>query len=47
MYVSDGVLRKRRPCGLWLIPALMWSIFNLVALFFQSPRVVQCKPGDA
>ena len=35
MYVSDGVLRKRRPCGLWLIPALMWSIFNLIALFFR------------
>ena len=53
MYVSDGVLRKRRPCGLWLIPALMWSIFNLIALFFQSmywydkPRIVQCKPGGA
>lgn len=35
MYVSDGVLRKRRPCGLWLIPALMWSIFNLIVLFFR------------
>ena len=36
MYVSDGILRKKRPCGLWLIPALMWSIFNLIALFFQT-----------
>ena len=36
MYVSDGILRKKRPCGLWVIPALMWSIFNLIALFFQT-----------
>ena len=40
MYVSDGVLRKRRPCGLWLIPALMWSIFNLIALFFLNANRV-------
>ena len=36
MYVSDGILRKKRPFGLWIIPALMWSIFNLIALFFQT-----------
>ena len=33
MYISNGALRKRRPCGLWIIPALMWSIFNLIGLF--------------
>jgi hypothetical protein len=36
MYVSNGILRKKRPCGPWLIPALMWSIFNLIGLFFQT-----------
>lgn len=36
MYVSDGILRKKRPCGIWVIPALMWSIFNLISLFFQT-----------
>ena len=54
MYVSDGILRKKRPCGIWVIPALMWSIFNLIALFFQTmywghtvesrPRHGECQP---
>lgn len=47
MYVSNGILRKKRPCGLWLIPALMWSIFNLMGLFFQTmPESVNRKVDD-
>ena len=50
MYISNGTLRKRRPCGLWIIPALLWSILNLFGLFFKTmcddskkkrPRITQ------
>jgi len=36
MYIYNGKIKKQRPYGLWMIPALMWFIFNFIALFFQS-----------
>jgi len=37
MYISGtGALRERRPCGLWVIPALLWSILNLIGLFILT-----------
>ena len=36
MYISAGALRERRPCGLWIIPALFWTIINFFGLFFQT-----------
>ncbi len=36
MYISGGALRERRPCGLWIIPALFWTITDLFGLFFLT-----------
>lgn len=36
MYIQDGALRQRRSIGLWIIPALFWSILNLICLFFTE-----------
>ena len=36
MYISAGALKERRPCGLWIIPALFWTIINFFGLFFQT-----------
>jgi len=37
MYISvTGTLREKRPCGLWVIPALFWSILNLIGLFLLT-----------
>ena len=41
MYISAGALRERRPCGLWIIPALFWTIINFFGLFFQT--MAPCK----
>ena len=36
MYISAGALRERRPCGLWIIPALFWTIIDFFGLFFLT-----------